>query len=181
MRKALVVSTVAASVVGLALTAAPAGAADAGTLVTLSVGVGVEGLAIAAPTAVVVPGDIATAAIATTVTDTRVLNTAGWTVTIRSTDLVLTGATTPGTAGTIPVGTMTAFTGDVSPTVPGVATINGDILSDAPLTLSGNPQSFVVASSRSNINTAIYTATVQIPTAGKTAGVYTGTVTQSVS
>ena len=178
MRKVLALSTAAAAVaVGLAAT--PAGAAD--TLVTLPVGLGVETLAIAAPAAVVTPGTTAAAAIATTVTDTRLSNSAGWKVSISSTDLTLVGASTPGTSGTIPATSMTAYTGDVNSTVPGLATITGEYTSGSPLTLANTAADFVVASARTNVNTAIYTATVNIPTSGKTAGVYTGTVTQSVS
>jgi hypothetical protein len=178
MRKPLALCTAAAGV-AIGLAAVPAHAAD--TLVTLPVGVGVEGVSIAAPAAVVTPGSPAQAIIATTVTDTRLSNAAGWTATISSTDLSLVGATTPGTAGTIPASTITAWTGDVQPTVPGVAVIANDHLSTSPVTLSNSPQQFVTASSRTNINTAIYATTLSIPTAGKTTGVYTGTVTQSVS
>jgi hypothetical protein len=179
MRKALALTTAAAAVaVGLAAT--PAGAAD--TLITLPVGLGVETLAIAAPAAVVVPGSPASATIATTVTDLRLSNSAGWTATIASTDLTLVGAATPiPAAATIPATTITAYTGDVNSTVPGLATITGEYLAASPLTLSNTAANFVVASARTNVNTAIYTATLNIPTAGKTAGVYTGTVTQSVS
>ena len=177
MRKALALTTAAAAVaVGLA--AQPATAAD--TLVTLPVGLGSATLSIAAPAAVVTPGEPATAVIATTVTDLRLSNGAGWTATISSTDLVLAGATTPGTAGTIAASTVTAFTGAVSSTVPGVATISGT-LAASPVTLSGTAQELVTATSRTNVNTAIYNTTLTVPTTGKTAGIYTGTVTQSVS
>lgn len=178
MRKIVAGVLAALATTGLAAFAAPAQAAD--TLVTLPVGVDVETLAIAAPAAVVTPGSPATAAIATTVTDTRLSGT-GWTVSISSTALTLTGATTPGTAGTIPASTITAYTGVVLPDVLGTVTISSPYTSGAPLTLSGSPQSFVTATSRTNVNTAVYTATLRIPTAGKTAGVYTGTVTQSVA
>ena len=177
MRKALALTTAAAAVaVGLA--AQPATAAD--TLVTLPVGLGVETLAISATAAVVTPGATATAVIPTTVSDLRLANGAGWTATIRSTDLVLAGATSPTDAAKIPASSITAYTGAVSSTVPGVATISGT-LSTSPVTLSGTEQSFVVATSRTNVNTAIYNTTLTIPTTGKTAGLYTGTVTQSVS
>ncbi len=169
---------VSALAVGGAALASPASAAD--TVITLPVGV-TGTLSIAAPTAVVVPGSPASATIATTVTDLRLANTVGWTATISATDLTLVGATTPGGDGTIPATTMSAYTGDVEPTVPGVATIGNEFTSASPLALANTAKSFVVASSRSNVNTAIYTATVTIPTAGKNNGVYTGTVTQSVA
>ena len=177
MRKALVV-TAAAAAAAVGVVSQPASAAD--TLVSLPVGLSSTTLSIAAPAAVVTPGDPAAAAIATTVTDLRLTGT-GWTVAISSTDLVLAGATTPGADGTIGAGTISAYTGDVNPTVPGVATISGEYTSDAPLTLSTSAQSFLAATARNNVNTAIYTATLSIPTTGKTTGVYTGTVTQSVS
>jgi hypothetical protein len=179
MRKVLAVAAVAgAAALGLVAPSANAGTGDA--LVTLAVGVGVSGVSIAAPTAVATPGTPATVTIATVVTDTRLSNAQGWTASISSDDLTLAGATTPGTAGTIPASTMTAYTGDVEPTVPGVAVISNDVLSTNPLTLSNTPQALVVASSRTNLNTAAYTVTVSVPTTGKTTGIYTGTVHQSV-
>lgn len=178
MRKVLAGVLAALATTGFAVAAAPARAAD--TLVTLPVGVAVEALAIAAPAAIVTPGSPATATIASAVTDTR-LSGSGWTVSISATALTLTGATSPGTAGTIPANTITAYTGTVLPDVLGTVTIASPYTSAAPLTLSGVPQSFVTATNRTNVNTAAYTATLRIPTAGKTTGVYTGTVTQSVA
>ena len=177
MRKALAVCTASAAVV-LGVASQPATAAD--TLVSLPVGLSSTTLSIAAPVAVVTPGEPAAATIATTVTDLRLTGT-GWTVTIASTDLVLAGASTPGADGTIAASTMSAYTGDVEPTIPGVATIAGEYLVGSPLALSNTAQSFLSATGRNNINTAIYTATLNIPTTGKTQGIYTGTVTQSVS
>ena len=164
---------VAAVTAGSAALAAPASAAD--TLVTVPVGVAGT-LSIAAPVAVVTPGEPASAAIATTVTDARLSGT-GWVASISATALTLVGATSPGATETIPASSLTAYTGVVAPTVPGVVTISAPYTSSAPLSLSGTAAAFVTASSRNNVNTAIYTATVSIPTTGKTAGVYTGTVT----
>lgn len=177
MRKAIALTTTLTAVT-LGFVAQPATADSA--LVTLAVGIANPTLSIAAPTAVVVAGSPASATIATTVTDLR-LDGTGWTVQISSTDLTLAGVTTPGAAGTIPANTMTAYTGDVEPTVPGTITIANEKLVASPLTLSTTPADFLVGTSRANTNTAVFTTTVKIPTAGKTQGVYTGTVTQSVS
>lgn len=172
---ALALGAVAAATLGM--TATPAHAADA--LVTLAVGLDTPTLSITAPTAVVVPGSPATATIATTVADLRVSGT-GWTSTISSTDLTFAGVAEPGTAGTIAASSITAYTGEVTPVLPTV-TINGEYTSGSPLTLSSSAQSLLVATGRSNVNTSVFTTTLSIPTAGKTAGLYTGTVTQSVS
>lgn len=161
----------------LGLTAPTAQAADA--LVTLAVGLDTPTLSITAPTAVVVPGSPASATIATTVSDLRESGT-GWTSTISSTNLTFAGVATPGVAGTIAASTITAWTGEITPVLPTV-TINGEYTSVSRLTLSNSAQSFVVATGRTNVNTSVYTTTLSIPTSGKTAGVYTGTVTQSVS
>lgn len=176
MRKALALTTAAAAVaVGLA--AQPATAAE--TLVTLAVGLDDPTLAIAAPAAVVTPGSPATALIATTVTDLRVSGTA-WKVTIASSDLALSGVTTPGTAGTIPASTVTAYTGSTTVAVPGSITVTDGFSESAPLTLATTAKDLLVSSNRTNVNTVTYTTTLKIPTANKTQGVYTGTVTQSV-
>ncbi|MBC7679261.1 MAG: hypothetical protein H7233_09755 [Pseudorhodobacter sp.] len=178
MRKALALGT-AVSALALGLTGTSASASSA--LVSLAVGLDTPTLSIAAPTAVVVASSPAVATIATTVTDTRLSNGVGWTATISSQNLTLTGATSPGTTETIQASTMTAYTGDVNSTVPGTASITGEYLPGAPLALTNSLQTFVTAANRTNANTAVYTATVTIPTAGKTAGVYTGNVTQSAS
>ncbi|MEO6205238.1 MAG: hypothetical protein ABIO67_07650 [Mycobacteriales bacterium] len=177
MRKALVLGS-ALSALGLALAATPASAAD--TVITLSVGLDTPTLAIAAPAAVVVPGSPASATIATTVTDTRLAGPTGWVVSISSTALTLSGVGTPGAAGTIAATTMTASTGVITPDVLGTVAVTG-VPTVSPISLSGTPQTFVTATSRANANVTAYTATLSIPTAGKTAGVYTGTVTQSVA
>lgn len=178
MRKVLALTTAATAALALGLAAQPAHAADA--LVTLAVGLDTPTLSITAPVAVVVPGSPATATIATTVADLRLSGT-GWTSTISTTALTLTGVTTPGTAGTIAASTMTAYTGQVVPDLLGAVTIDNEYTSGAPLTLSTTAQPLVVATGRTNINTNVFTTTVSIPTAGKTQGLYTGTVTQSVS
>jgi hypothetical protein len=177
MRKPLALGAVALAAGAVALTAPQAQAADA--LVTLAVGLDTPTLSITAPTAVVVPGSPASATIATTVTDLRLSGT-GWTSTISSTDLTLQNLASPGAAQTIAASTITAYTGNVEPVLPTV-TISGEYTSASPLTLSNSAQTLLTATSRTNTNTAIFTTTLSIPTTGKTAGVYTGTVTQSVS
>lgn len=167
----------AAACVALGLAAVPAQADSA--VVTLAVGLDTPTLSITAPLAVVTPGSPASATIATTVSDLRLSGT-GWTSTISSTDLTYVGVASPGAAGTIAASTITAWTGQVTPALPTV-TINNEYESGTPLTLSGSAQALVVATGRTNVNTSVFTTSLSIPTAGKTAGVYSGTVTQSVS
>jgi hypothetical protein len=174
-RTALALGAVAAATLGM--TATPAQAADA--LVTLAVGLDTPTLSITAPTAVVVPGSPASATIATTVADLRLSGT-GWTATISSTDLTYAGVSSPSGAQTIAASTITAYTGNITPVLPTV-TIDNEYTSGSPLTLSNSAQSLVVATGRTNVNTSVFTTTLSIPTSGKTAGLYTGTVTQSVS
>jgi hypothetical protein len=173
MRKQVVVA-VAAAGVALGLAATPASADTA--LVTLSVGLDTNTLSIAAPTAVVVPGDPATATIATTVSDLR-LSGGNWTATISATDLTLTG-----TSETIPATSMTAYASVTTAPLLGTATLSTPYASSSStLALTNTAQPFVSTTARSNANTTIYNTIVSIPTTGKTAGVYTGNVVQSVS
>lgn len=160
------------------LLAAPAGADTA--LVTLPVGLDDPLLALAARLAVTVPGSPATVTVATTVTDLRLAGT-GWTSTVSATDLTLVGASSPGASETLPATSMTAYTGDVNPLLLGTVSITGEYTSGSPLTLSNAAQTLLTATGRTNANTAVFTTTVLVPTAGKTAGIYTGSVTQSVS
>lgn len=177
MRKALALSTAAAAV-AIGLAAAPAQAET--TLVTLPVGLGVTTLSIAAPAAVVTPGDPASAVIATTVADLRVTG-GNWISTVSATDLVMTGIASPTLAETIPANTMTAYATVVTPPVLGTAVVVPLATSGTPLTLSTATQSLVNTTSRSNVNTTVFNTVVSIPTGSKTAGVYTGNVIQSVS
>ncbi len=177
MRKALFLASVA--VIGGAALATPASAAD--TIVTVPVGVSGLLALTAAPAATSDLSDPAIATIATTVTDARVSGT-GWVATISAEDFTLAGASSPGAAGTLPASSMKAYTGVVVPQVLGTATISSTFTNLASaLSLSNSAQTLVSATSRSNINTAVYTTTLAIPTAGKTLGVYTGKVTQSVA
>jgi hypothetical protein len=175
MRKTLALGATALTAASLAL-AAPA-SADSATVV-LAVGLADTTLSITAPTAVVVPGSPAVATIATTIADLRLTGT-GWTSTISSTNLSMAGV--PATAdNTITAASMTAYTGDVEATLPTV-TIGSEYTSGSPLTLSTSAQPLLTATGRTNVNTSVFTTTVVIPTAGKDTGVYTGTVTQSVT
>jgi hypothetical protein len=178
MRKPLVLALAAAAVATGTALAAPASADSA--LITLPVVLGASTLSLSAPAAVVTPGDPATAVIATTVADLR-LSGGNWTATISATDLTLTGATSPGASETIPATGMTAYTTVVTPPVPGTAVVSAPRTSGSPLSLTNSAQTLVSTTSRSNVNTTVYSTTVSIPTTGKTAGVYTGNVVQSVS
>ena len=175
MRTTLALGATALTAASLVL-AAPA-SADSATVV-LAVGLDNPTLSITAPLAVVTAGSPASATIATTVADLRLTGT-GWTATIAATDLAMTGVT-PATSNTIAATSMTAWTGNVTPALPTV-TINGEYTSGAPLTLSTSAQTLLTATGRTNVNTSVFTTTLSIPTTGKDVGVYTGTVTQSVS
>jgi len=172
MRKVLALATATAAV-ALGLAATPASADTA--LVTLPVGLSADTLSIAAPAAVVVPGDPATATIVTTVSDLR-LTGGNWTATISATDLTLAGTTEK-----ILASSMTAYSAVTTGPLLGTATLSTPYSSSAQLTLSNSAQNFVSTTARNNANTTIYNTVVSIPTTGKTAGVYTGNVVQSVS
>jgi hypothetical protein len=111
----------------------------------------------------------------TTVTDTNTGNHT-WTVAIKTTDFSLVGA-----AGTV----ITANKASVSmaaPTVaiPGTASITSFPAAASPLTLSTSNQNLVQASA-TNANSVVYTPSMSLDFSGAATGVYTATVTQTLS
>ena len=107
-----------------------------------------------------------------TVTDTRALHSASWTVTASSTNFT-TGTATP--AETIPAGDATYHTGTIA-TTGTITTTPSDI------TLSNSPQTVVVGSSGSGDNTASWDPTVSVAVpAAAVNGTYTATLTHSVT
>lgn len=180
MRKSLVLGSLALAVAGSALAAVPASAAD--TTVTFTAGVTGSTVSILpAPAAVgTTSGNTVTATIASTITDLRVAG-GSWASTVSSSGFTLVGATTPGTAGTVPASSATIYNSTPVVAVPGTATVaNPHSASGSALTLSGSAQPLLSATT-TNANVVTYTSTVSIDVTGKTTGAYTGTITQSVS
>lgn len=174
MRKALALGTTALTLVGLAATAQPAGAADGTTTVALTVLDGT--LAIATTTAaagvnsqVVGTGRTFTAPLGlTTVTDTRAGST-GWSLSASTTAFSHSNGT-----ATIPASAAT-FSLLAAPT----NTVGSNTYED---TATTTPSTGALTTARAaGINTATMTPVlhVAVPTSA-VAGVYTGTVTQSV-
>jgi len=169
-----VASAATAAPTALAQSFSPA-ASDPDTTVTFTVSSGL--LSLTAPATVDLgtngPGTtIAGGLGAVTVTDDRALLSAAWTVVASASDWT-TGAGTP--AETIPAGDVGYDPGAITPT--GTITATG-----SPITLSGTPQPVVTGTAGVGNNTATWdpTLSVAVP-AGAVVGVYTGTLTQSVS
>lgn len=187
MRKVLGLSISAAAIIatGLAPTAGWAAttgtaaggpaAGDPDTTVTFTVTSGA--LAMTAPAASDLgsgaPGSTISSDLGTvTVTDNRALIGAAWTATASSTDFT-TGAGTP--AESIPASDVNYNPGEITTT--GTITATGTTV-----TLSGSPQAVVTGTAGVGNNTASWDPgmVVSVPN-GNVGGVYTGTLTQSVS
>ena len=182
MRKTLVVGSVAALAVGLALTSTPAQAAAGDTVVSFTVGT-VGGVSVSP--GVYVPTNVAganpvTGTVVSIVTDLRT-GTNSWTDAVSSTDFSLVGATTPSGTALIPVASAKLWTPTTVVTIPGTATISNThaTLPNA-LTLSATSATLLTAAT-TNVNTTTLTHNLQIDTTGKATGLFTGTVTQTVS
>jgi hypothetical protein len=185
MRQRVLLAT-AAAIAATAGLLAPTAANAAGSGSTVVTGtVGITGLGVVSivttPAAVLTQsGSNLTGSLGlTTVTDTQIANPHSWTVTIKSTDFTMVGATS-----NIP--TIAATNASVSmaaPTVavPGTATVSSYPTSGSPLSLSNTDQNLVQASA-TNANVVTYTPSISfaVPN-GQTVGAYTGTVTQTVS
>jgi tryptophan synthase beta subunit len=175
MRKLLLVAA-AGSALAVA-TALPAAAASGPTSTTFTVSGGA--LTISVPASAVLgtgaPGTTIgpTTLGAVTVTDSRALLLASWTATVSSTAFTTGGATGP---ETIPAADATYTTG--------IPTTTGLILATptATVDLSGTPQTVVAGTAGIGDNSATWhpTVAVAVPAAAVT-GLYTGTITHSVS
>ncbi len=200
MRKILAVGTVGAALLGLAATASPASACAlvagvdpcAGTTtVALTSGVVSGVLSLTATPAATLTGTsvLASGPLGlTTVTDLRgdatALTPSSWTYAMKSTDFTLVGATSPG-AGEI----ISADKASVYLTTVPLASILGTATYSSFPTTSGGATALnadhtartIFSAVTHNLNTTTFVPTLQVDTAGKTAGLYTGTVTQSVS
>jgi hypothetical protein len=121
-------------------------------------------------------GTVSTGSVgSTTVNDTR-NSTAGWTVSISSTDL------SDGASHTITAGNLVAYLTSVpTPTVAGTAVVTTTKLSAVTgLVLSNSPGVLMTATTTLS-NTVTYNPTLQLTVASTViAGTYTGTITQSV-
>lgn len=169
-----VASAATAGPAALARSSGPGGG-DPDTTVTFTVTSGV--LSMTAPTTADLgtngPGTTIAGALGTvTVTDDRALLTAAWTATASSTDWT-TGAATP--AETIPAGDVGYDPGDITTT--GTITATG-----TPITLSGTAAPVVAGTDGVGDNSGTWDPTVSVAVpASAVAGVYTATLTQSVS
>jgi hypothetical protein len=188
MRKAVRLGLGAAAIVATGLTPTAAWAAvtspaalsapgpgDPDTTVTFTVTSGA--LAMTAPDSADlgsgVPGGTISSDLGTvTVTDNRALLSAAWTATASTTSFT-TGAAT--TNETIPASDVEYIPGQINHT--GTITVTGTTL-----TLSGTPQTVVAGTAGVGDNTASWdpALVVSVP-AASVGGVYTGTLTQSVS
>jgi hypothetical protein len=151
------------------------GGADPDTTVTFAVTTGA--LSMSAPVSVNLgsgaPGTTISGALGpVTVTDDRALLSASWTATAAASDWT-TGAATP--AETIPASDVGYDPGSITTT--GTITATG-----TPITLSGTATPVVTGTSGVGDNTATWDPVVSVAVpASATGGVYTGTLTQSVS
>jgi hypothetical protein len=152
----------------------PAGG-DPGTTVTFTVTVGL--LSMTAPTAANLgagaPGTTISGPLGgVTVTDDRALLTAAWAATASATNWTTGGGTTN---ETIPVGDATYTPGTITTT--GTITATG-----TSITLSGGATTVVAGTAGVGNNTATWNPTVAVAVpAAAVGGVYTSTLTQSVS
>lgn len=182
MRPSLAVVTLPALLLGLVLTTGPAQAAAGDTVISFTVGTTGSTVSIAPGAYVPGTGSATTAAgsIVSVVTDLR--TTAGsWTDTVSSTDFTLVGASSPTGTALIPATSAKIWTPTTVVTIPGTATIsNTHTALASALTLSNTPAPLLSATT-TNANTATLTSNLQIDTTGKATGVFTGTVTQTVS
>lgn len=170
MRATVVVFLAAGAGLFLGVGAAP-GPGDPDTTVTFTVTSGALTLAVPASASLGsgAPGTLISAAIGPcTVSDARALLSASWTVTASETNFASGASVIPATDATYSVGTVTT-TGTITVTSTNV-------------TLSNTAQTVLTGSAGVGDNTASWdpTVAVNVP-ASAVAGLYTGTLTQSVA
>ena len=190
MRKSIALAITAATTAGLAaFVPATANAACGGnvadvcsgtTTVTATVGsLGIMSIAPGATGALTGSGASVTGSLLpTTVTDTNTGNH-NWTVNVASTAFSLVGASP---AVTIAANKATIWMGAPTVTVPGTASFAAGAYPTAgsPLTLSGTPQALLTANA-TNANVVAFTPSMSLDATGSPVGVYTATVTQTLS
>ena len=182
MRKTLLLGSVAAMAFGLTLTAAPAQALGGGdTLVSFTVGT-VGGVSISP--GLYVPGAAGTntvnGTVASVVTDLRT-GSNSWTDTVSTTDFTLVGATTPTGTALIPAASAKLWTPTALVSVPGTATITNDHATSGTALALSTTAATLLSAATTNVNVTALTHNLQIDTTGKASGLFTGTLTQTVS
>ncbi len=179
MRKVLTLATIALAA-GAAFAAAPASAAD--TTVTFTAGVTGSTLSIVPSPAVVgvTAGNTVTGLMTSTITDIRPTG-GSWTDTISSTDFVLTGATDQTGANRVPATAASIYNTAVTVAVPGTATVTNNYSTSGTALGLANTGKTLVTATTTNVNTTTLASTILIDVTGKTTGLYTGTITQTVS
>lgn len=179
MRKALALGTVAVAAVGV-FAAQPASAAD--TTVTFTAGTTGSTVSILPSAAVVgvTVGNTVTGTLTSVITDLRPSSNS-WTATVSATDFALFGATSQTGASLVPATSASIYNTAATLTVPGTATLsNTHTTSGSALALSNNAQTLLSATT-ANVNVTTVNSTLTIDVTGKNAGLYTGTLTQTVS
>ncbi|MFI6449494.1 hypothetical protein [Kitasatospora sp. NPDC050543] len=170
---------------GAAMVVAVAGVASAApgdTTVTFSVSGGSLAISVPGPAGLGSgsPGSSVSGQLGSvTATDTRALLAAAWTASVTSTSFTTGGATS---AETVPTSAISYWSGTASPTPTGVGTFTpGQATSSQAQTLDSSRTAYSLSAGTGN-NTATWNPTlvVAIP-AGAVNGIYTGTVTHSIS
>lgn len=176
MRRVLTVSAVL-----LATLASMPTANAASTTVTFTVGIASGTLAIAPTPAVAgsTSGNTVTGTLASVVTDGRIAG-GSWTDSVSATDFGLVGAIDQTGANLVPVAQATIYNSAAVVEIAGTAVVVNAHDSSSPLTLSHTPATLISATT-ANVNVTAVTSVLTIGVANKTAGLYTGTVTQTVS
>ena len=179
MRKPVVLGALAVALAGAAVAAVPASAAD--TTVTFTAGAVGNTVSILPSAAMVgvTTGNSVSGTMTSVVTDTRVAGLT-WTDAISSTDFVLAGATSQTGANHVPAASALITNATPTVSIPGTATVSNTHAAGSPLTLSNSPQTLLSATT-ANYNVVTFVSTVLIDVTGKSLGLYTGTITQTVS
>lgn len=178
MRKALALGTVAVAAVSV-FAAQPASAAD--TTVTFTAGTTGSTVSILPSAAVVgvTSGNTVTGTLTSVITDLRPAG-GSWTAAVSSTNFGLVGATSQTGANLVNASAATFSNATPTVAVPGTATVTNAAPSGSPLTLSTSPQTFLSATT-ANVNVTTVVSTLTIDVTGKSTGLYSGTLTQTVS
>ncbi len=200
MRKVLALGAAAAALVSVGAAASPASACalvagvdpcSGTTTVALNSGIISGALSLTATPAATLAGtsSLASGPLGlTTISDLRgdatLATPSSWTFSMKSTDFTLVGATSPNASETV-----TADKASVYLTTVPLAAILGTVTYSSYPTTTGTALALnadhsaktVFSAVTHNLNTTTFIPTLQVDTTGKAAGLYTGTVTQSVS
>ena len=183
MRKVLLIGTVVSALAGLALTATPSHAAAGDTLVTFTVGTVGTTVSLVAGTYVPGTGSATTAVgtiVGTVVTDLRTTPTS-WAASVSSTDFGLVGATAQTGTALVPATAAKIWTPTTVVTVPGTAAITNTHTALGSALSLANTSAPLLSAVTTNANITTFTSNLQMDVTTNATGVYTGTVTQTVS